>query len=252
MGNFGCSKVPFFDKHTKEPWNSAVQKFARDILNDPNLNVRKVNLPFSLPMIANYNSIDIHDDIDSHINAIILQQKNASDPLKFDQRDKYATMEIVIDNSNIETYKGMLHHEYAHIKNNDTQRFAACAAISPFLTHLASNVVFKKKPTTVVRTLLRIPTGFAKLGANLALLILYIKHREQKADDAIPNDPSILKNQRNYWQALHEAEIQDFHNFDLKGKCEYTLIKIIDPHPSHTKRAQRFQQRLDKLEKENK
>ena len=124
---------PFFDKHTKEPWNSAVQKFARDILNDPNLNVRKVNQHGLFPslMVAKYNSIDLHGDIYSHINAI-LQQKNARDPLEFDQRDKYATMKIFIDNSNIETYKGFLHHEYAHIKNNDIQKFATCAASFSF------------------------------------------------------------------------------------------------------------------------
>lgn len=122
----------------------------------------------------------------------------------------------------------------------------------PFLTHIASNALFKKKPTTVARTLLRIPTGFAKLGVSFTLCMLYSKHQEQKADDAIPNDPSILKNQINFWKAMHEAEIQLFHNLDLKEKCIYTLINIISPHPSHTKRAQRFQQRLDKLEKENK
>ncbi len=104
------------------------------------------------------------------------------------------------------------------------------------------------------KELSKIPTGYAKLLTNVGLWTAYMRHREQKADDNIPNDKAILQGGIRFFehlQKISEENLQKIKNSLSPGKRQaLALIQRLQfgSHPPIENRIKKLEERIKKLD----
>lgn len=161
--------------------------------------------------------------------------------------------------------KGIIHHEAGHLKYNHSLTIPIATFAIPAITATACFLARKtmKLPTIWWRHLLGKPAQGIALGiTNEAAWLWYKKHCEWQADKTVQDDIEILKAMEQYFMSHAEEEkfmifLLAIHNKTLQRGYPY-LAELaeqifIDPdHPLSYKRAARFRQRWQALEKQQK
>ena len=203
-----------------------------------------------------------------------LQQKDnlpASTLKKLSMRLKEIDEEEKFNTNMLNRWKGILWHEYGHYKNKDLQRILLASATLPFAIYLGTQLILPRMKSVVYSTSFvmqqfkKLAGGIGNLLTSQSLLQAYRKHREQEADNFIPNDPDVLQGLISMLKSFEEYKIDSVLkelNYEAE-KLNETQLRFIksffhinhiffDFHPPHEKRIERLQQRIDQLEKENK
>ncbi len=158
-----------------------------------------------------------------------------------------------------------LHHEHNHIKSKDTLRFVTALCTIPFGIHSAARLVGRKvipyitkaftkistKPKSISGTkwffkeLIKIPSGQAKYTTGILSFMAYHRHREQKADDNVPEDIDILKGGARYFRKHIKYEPNFHYNPFLK-----ILSRLFSFHPSPEHRLKKLESRIKNLKQQ--
>ena len=162
-------------------------------------------------------------------------------------------------------------HEDGPYKTKDLQRILLASATLPFAIYLGTQLILPRMKSVVYSTSFvmqqfkKLAGGIGNLLTSQSLLQAYRKHREQEADNFIPNDPDVLQGLISMLKSFEEYEIDSvLKELNIEAeKLNETQLRFIksffhinhiffDFHPPHEKRIERLQQRIDQLEKENK
>ncbi len=238
-----------------------VKSFVQDTLHDNKVNVIKTDNQFTIARTTSKN---------------IIVGKSTFIP----------SLEKVIKNKNqtankkdLDIHRFILHHERNHQLANDFGRFFAAACIIPFITHYAVRLVGRKivpyatkeftknwnKPKSTrgirwffLKELSKILTGAAKYVINVSLYKAYVRHREQKADDNVPEDTDILKGGVRFFgkailhkQQRYLIQLPNQHQSnDSIFKQLYRLLykRLLSSHPSYECRIEKLENRIKNLE----
>lgn len=151
------------------------------------------------------------------------------------------------DLTGITIHAGLFLHELGHIRNESSttysmQKFATLGVVTT-LGALASNALINK--LGIERYMVKILISLPFTAATIALFNKYRARAEQAADDAIPNDPQILK----------AVALCFKYNDDIFRKQWGTLYPLyaikqalFDVHPSLAKRAEKLEARAKEIE----
>lgn len=122
-------------------------------------------------------------------------------------------------------------HEANHVKNKDHQRYILAGVAVPSATYVLATRLdksFINRHCTTLQKYVRAGIKGTMLGAvNFGLLTLYMRHREQQADNGVQDTKEIL-----------QAGIDDSQT----NPDEFDLF-----HPSPRTRVKKFEKRLAKL-----
>ena len=129
--------------------------------------------------------------------------------------------------------RSVCQHEANHIKNKDHQRYILAGLAIPSATYALTSKFGKKlqfnRAQTAFQKYLRAGIKGTTLGAiNFGFLILYMRHREQQADNGVQDTKEILQG------SIDSFEV-DPYSKDLF-------------HPSPQTRIKKFEKRLAKLD----
>ena len=146
-------------------------------------------------------------------------------------------------------YKFVVHHEDAHRKNRDYGQYIAIACTIPLGTHFIAKRMIGKiasyipKKITIpfpVRDIGKISLAFTKLFTSFSLYCAYKRHREQEADNSVPNNRDILRGAVTASKIFEEKE----------RKQKQKKFWLFNVHPTWKQRRKKFEQRLQKLKKQ--
>ncbi len=225
-----------------------VKSFVRDTLDDEKVNVKIMNSPL-IPAAA--------------ISKNILVAKSTFIP----------SLENAVEGHGLEKDKKMwefiLHHEHNHQKAKDLHRICIAMCTIPFGTHYAARLIGRKivpyatkaftktwnKPKSThgirwfFKELSNIPAGLAKYSTSMLSFTAYKRHREQKADDNVPEDIDILKGGTRFFKIFikHEPKLNYNPSF-LKNILEL-VIRLCSSHPPTEHRLKKIEDRIKNIEK---
>lgn len=162
--------------------------------------------------------------------------------------------------------KGILQHEAAHLKHKDTLKRSVVAlsigAITIGFNRIMRKVINPRTTMSWWRHLLGKPLHGLALGiSNTALIHGYIRQQEQRADEAVENDPMVLKAMEKFLDEQAKKEEQFIALYKTKNtpliqRATIALLQQLNEHfmthPPAYKRAARFRQRWQALEKQQK
>jgi hypothetical protein len=150
--------------------------------------------------------------------------------------------------------RGSLSHEISHLKNHDTEKALTIGFATPFIIYLGSKKIMSLANLAIsnfaLRNGLKIISGFGNLVVSKLSEWGYSNFSEKNADENVPNDIEILKGSARKFKKYAELEkkyADEIHEINLSWYER--LIKLPDTHEDHSKRAQRFEERLAQLKK---
>jgi len=190
-------------------------------------------------------------------------------------------------NESLNIHRAFIHHEAAHIINQDMAGKAIARFVIPFLTYgslkLGAYLIKKLlgnryRMDALTKELLKIYTAiYIKIPINFLMSYTYFRYQEQRADDYIADELALLRSYRDHWKWTHKysAAMHSFierrntlHSFierennDERKKQRQELLNrypiianilyaIEDPeHPSPLQRAAQLEKRIAKLEQQ--
>ena len=240
--------------------NCYVKGFAQNILGTENANAVMGKSNSGLEIQATHRHIFINKDTlksmskllqDYNTNECCINSNILSKKQKKIVRKEQQQLQPAID-----ALSFVLHHEHNHRQELDSLHFFIASFAIPFLVvHPATHIIgrkvlpFAKSSCGVkwlARELSKIPTGFAKLLISCGLYMTYRIHREQEADNKVPNDKAILQGglsglayQENYKKKLVP---------NSKKAWKFSIVKWLDMHPSNEKRIKKLEERIKRLD----
>ncbi len=258
-----------------------VKSFVQNTLDTEKVNVMKID-NFILHAKATHKRILLDGDYSrsldfllkfrnklkirrNELNKLIKSNKNFNKPLATYQKNlfeqKLQRLQQLLDK-----YRFVLQHENNHKQENDFPRFSIAYCSIPLITNFTTYMIRRKvspfaKSSSGIKWLFRelskIPTGFAKLFTSYGLFIAYARHREQEADNKVPNDKTILQGGINFFEKL-TADRESYKNYIKKlppnskeafeENMKLFVAKWLDPHPPIEKRIKKLEERIKKLD----
>ena len=108
--------------------------------------------------------------------------------------------------------KPIIQHELSHTQNNDfIVAMIAAPALMPFVTHFGIKGIKKLITATpprpsILKDIMKIPSAMGKFFLTGTGNILFLKHREQLADNNIESDITNLENMKTFFQEHKELQ----------------------------------------------
>ena len=247
-----------------------VKSFVQNILGTENANAVMGQSNSGLEIQATHKHIFINKDTlksmskllqDYNTNACCINSNILSEKKKKIIRKEQQQLQPAID-----ALSFMLHHEHNHRQELDLHHDFIARCTIPFILHLATRMIRKKvlpfaKSSRdikwIFRELSKIPTGFAKLLISHGLFMAHRIHREQEADNKVPNDKAILQGGINSFEKL-TADQESYKDYIKKlplntkkafeKKVNFFVNKWLDQHPSNKNRIKKLEKRIEKLD----
>jgi len=137
--------------------------------------------------------------------------------------------------------KAILAHEHNHIKNNDYAYKMLAHSTIPIISFTAIETAATMKPfqSFILQQLIKVPSGLLALTISLTALNALSRHREQRADDQIPNNLDLLIGLKTDFEKQKKRETKE----------DNLIQKIFSSHPSWEHRIEKLNQRIALLEK---
>ena len=216
-----------------------------------------------------HNNEVIVKNIDNPFLATIIPAMATSKNILIGKSPFIPSLENAVEGHGLEKDKKMweciFHHEHNHQKAKDLYRFSIALCTIPFGTHYAARLIGRKivpyatkaftktcnKPKSIggirwfFKEVSKIPTGIAKFVTNFSIFQAYKRHREQKADDNVPEDIDILKGGTRFFKICIKHEPKLNCNPFLKN-----IFRLCSPHPPAEYRLEKFENRIKNLEQQ--
>ena len=272
-GIFQCINNEIFGvklPHDTENVSNMVKEFAQLTLDTENVDVMKTSDAKLYTLYATNKHIFLDKDfsrkLDSLWNiAIELTEKNRNfnNTLLETYTRNILNKKLKRLKQHFDEASFLLHHEHNHQKARDLHRFSAAQCAIPLTTLIATHMISRKVlPFTksssgikwLFRELSKIPTGFAKLLISYGLYMTYRIHREQEADNKVPDDKATLQGGINFFEKLTADQENYRKNLPPNSKEAFEediklfVAKFLDPHPSNEKRIKKLEKRIEKLD----
>ena len=175
-----------------------------------------------------------------------------------EQRIQFSQDKLQIIKQTLNEYKASIGHELGHFAHKDAERNLfqklICAGLVE-ITRLGLKKIVPFICNPLIKNLLQIPSGCARLTGTLHLESRYNQHREFRADDFIRNDIDILQAMANHFYQKNQDEEEYIHTSlkeaNLKEKIELIAkYRVFKTHPYSLLRVKRIENRIEKLKRE--
>ncbi len=215
-----------------------------------------------------------HQKLDENLRQKAWLEKQQLSP---DVNQQHVQAALKSCNESLNIHRAYIHHEAAHIVNKDGVREAIAHFVIPFSTHgsltlcarpLKQLLNNRHKVNILTKGILKIfNAALIKYPINYVMPYAYFRYQEQRADDYVADDLSLLRSYRDNWKWLHKYSramhifIEQDNNDERKKQRRellnrYPIIANIlyaigDPeHPSPLQRKAKLEKRIAKLEQQ--
>ena len=245
-----------------------VEAFVQETLHDNKIKVTEFsnNICFAAKSTSKQiilNTKNKHATGLNNLDELIEKRKELTESGK--QLSELEKQELEKVKQELSGYKFFLSHEYNHLKALDIPYLVVAACAIPLGTHCITHMIGRKILTSATsssgirwffKELSKLPTGCAKLLVNVGLWTAYSRHREQKADDNIPDDVAILQGGIRFLkhaQKISEKKLQEIKKtLSLEQQKTLALIQTLSPvfdlNPSNEKRIKKLEERVERLD----
>lgn len=151
-------------------------------------------------------------------------------------------------------WRAVLHHEVAHIHNNDMFWRAATDITTPFMLHGIGSALYyalsldKQDDPFTVKQCIKLYAGLSIWAYGTLIRMAFYKYQEQRADNTIHNSPELLNGMK---ALLNDIETKTRSNFkhlsDRQYKWSRWINNLFEEHPLYEKRIAKLDKRITNL-----